>query len=40
VIWIRLGNCSTADIVRLLKERRPEINRFAGDEEAGFLALA
>jgi predicted nuclease of predicted toxin-antitoxin system len=40
VIWIRLGNCSTADIVRLLSERRNEIGRFAADEEAAFLALA
>jgi predicted nuclease of predicted toxin-antitoxin system len=40
VIWIRLGNCSTADIARLLSERRSEIDRFAADEEAAFLALA
>ena len=40
VIWIRLENCSTADIVRLLSERRSEIDRFATDEEAAFLALA
>ncbi len=40
VIWIRLGNCSTADIVRLLSERRSEIDRFVADEEAAFLALA
>src|SRR4029077_3904155 len=40
VIWIRLGNCSTADIVRLLRERRNEIDRFAADEEPAFLALA
>jgi len=39
VIWIRLGNCSTADIVRLLRERRNEIDRFAADEEPAFLAL-
>ena len=40
VIWIRLGNCSTADIARLLSDRRSEIDRFAADEEAAFLALA
>lgn len=40
VIWIRLGNCSTADVVRLLSERSNEIGRFAADEEAAFLALA
>jgi len=40
VIWIRLGNCSTADIIRLLSERHREIARFVADEEAVFLALA
>jgi len=40
VIWIRLGNCSTADIIRLLGERHREIHRFVADEEAAFLALA
>jgi predicted nuclease of predicted toxin-antitoxin system len=40
VIWIRLGNCSTADIIRLLAQRRDEIGRFVADEEAAFLALA
>jgi uncharacterized protein (DUF433 family) len=40
VIWIRLGNCSTADIIGLLRERHNEIERFVVDEEAAFLALA
>jgi predicted nuclease of predicted toxin-antitoxin system len=40
VIWIQLGNCSTADIIRLLAQRRDEIGRFVADEEAAFLALA
>jgi predicted nuclease of predicted toxin-antitoxin system len=40
VIWVRLGNCSTADISRLLRERRDEIARFHADEEVAFLALA
>ena len=40
VIWIRLGNCSTADIIHLLSERHNEIGRFVADEEATFLALA
>jgi predicted nuclease of predicted toxin-antitoxin system len=39
VIWIRLGNCSTAEIIRLLSERRSEIDGFLADEEAAFLAL-
>lgn len=40
VIWIRLGNCSTADIIHLLRGRRSEIHRFVADGEAAFLALA
>ena len=35
--YIRLA---TADVVRLLTERRNEIDRFAADEEAGFFAPA
>jgi predicted nuclease of predicted toxin-antitoxin system len=40
VIWVPLGNCSTDDIIRLLRERRSEIEDFVGHEEAAFLALA
>jgi len=40
VIWIQLGNCSTADVTRLLHERRAQIARFLADEAAAFLALA
>jgi predicted nuclease of predicted toxin-antitoxin system len=40
VIWVRLGNCSTDDVVRLLREHRDEIEAFLQHEEAGFLALA
>ncbi|HBH04709.1 MAG TPA: hypothetical protein DDZ42_22805 [Candidatus Rokubacteria bacterium] len=40
IIWIRLGNCSTDDVIRLLRGRLDEIERFVAHEEAGFLALA
>lgn len=40
VIWIRLGNCSTDDVIRLLRVRREEIEGFLAHEEAAFLALA
>jgi predicted nuclease of predicted toxin-antitoxin system len=40
VIWLRLGNCSTADISNLLISRRAEIERFIDDREAAFLSLA
>ena len=39
VIWIRLGNCSTADIVRLLRFRREQVAAFADTAEVDFLAL-
>ena len=40
VIWIRSGNCSTRDILRLLRARQTEIVGFMADAEAAFLALA
>ncbi|MGH7038798.1 MAG: DUF5615 family PIN-like protein, partial [Stellaceae bacterium] len=40
VIWIRLGNCSTGDIIRLLTERQSDIEAFIADGEASFLDLA
>jgi predicted nuclease of predicted toxin-antitoxin system len=40
VIWIRLGNCSTDEIVLLLRSRSGEIGNFRAQEEAAFLALA
>ena len=39
VIWLRLGNCTTDEIVRLLRAMHNEIDAFRQDEEAGFLAL-
>jgi len=41
VIWVRLGNCSTDDVIRLLLQvRREAIEGFMAHEEAAFLALA
>ncbi len=40
VLWIRLRNCSTDDVIRLLRQRGGEIEAFLQHEEAGFLALA
>lgn len=39
VVWIRLGNCATADIVRLLRFRRDQIIAFVESSETDFLAL-
>jgi hypothetical protein len=39
-LWVRLGSCATQDIIRLLRDRRDDIEAFLQHEEAGFLALA
>lgn len=39
VVWIGLGNCSTADVEELLRSRRGEIVQFLEHPEATFLAL-
>ena len=39
VVWIRLGNCATADVARLLRLRRDDLERFVAHDEAAFLAL-
>jgi predicted nuclease of predicted toxin-antitoxin system len=38
-VWVRLGNCSVADLMRLFRVRHPDLERFATHEEATFLAL-
>lgn len=40
VIWVRLGNCSTAAVANLLRSRSADITAFAADPVASFLALA
>jgi predicted nuclease of predicted toxin-antitoxin system len=39
VVWITMGNCSTADIIRLLRDSRGQIEAFLRHEDAGFFAL-
>jgi predicted nuclease of predicted toxin-antitoxin system len=39
VIWIRLGNCGTADVARLLRARVEHVMAFVADKEVAFLAL-
>jgi predicted nuclease of predicted toxin-antitoxin system len=39
VIWIRLGNCTTADVSRLLRFRSDDIDAFFNHPEAAFLEL-
>ena len=40
VIWIRRGNCTTAEIGDLLRRRSSEITEFGDDDEAAFLAIS
>jgi predicted nuclease of predicted toxin-antitoxin system len=39
VVWIGLGNCSTAEILALLRNRRAALQSFWEDSEAAFLVL-
>lgn len=39
VVWIRRGNCTTEDIVAILREHHVEMLAFETDEERAFLAL-
>ena len=40
VVWIRRGNCSTQEIDALLRAHRDDLQAFANDEAAAFLALS
>jgi len=39
VIWIRRGNCSTDEVLALLRSQHEAITRFEAEAEAAFLAL-
>ena len=39
VVWLRLGNCATADVARLLRDYSEAIGAFAEQEDAAFLAI-
>ena len=39
VVWIRLGNCSTEDIARLLRQHHADLVAFDQHAEATFMAL-
>jgi predicted nuclease of predicted toxin-antitoxin system len=39
VVWLRLGNCPTAEIERLLRSRAIEIAAFVNDPTEAFLVL-
>jgi predicted nuclease of predicted toxin-antitoxin system len=39
VVWLRIGNCATADIARLLRDRVDELRRFEAQGEVTLLEL-
>ena len=39
VVWIRLGNCTTGDVVRLLEHHHRRLLEFDDQPETAFLAL-
>ncbi len=40
VVWVRLGNCSTSDVERLLRRHFGAIEAFYEDDYASFLSLS
>jgi predicted nuclease of predicted toxin-antitoxin system len=40
VVWVRLGNCSTAAVVALLRARQADVLAFDSDPALSFLALS
>jgi predicted nuclease of predicted toxin-antitoxin system len=39
VVWLRVGNCTTADIVELLTDRLDDLRKFEAQDEVTFLEL-
>ena len=39
VVWLRIGNCTTDDVVQLLREHQADLEAFGQQDEATFLAL-
>ena len=40
VVWVRLGNCSTSDVERLMRRHFDAIKSFYEDDYASFLSLS
>jgi predicted nuclease of predicted toxin-antitoxin system len=40
VVWVRLGNCTTAAVATLLQARQSDLLVFEADQVASFLALS
>lgn len=40
IVWVRLGNCSTSDVERLLRRHFDSIKAFHEDADASFLSIS
>jgi predicted nuclease of predicted toxin-antitoxin system len=40
VVWVRLGNCSTSDVEKLLRKSVAAVRLFSEDSHASFLSLS
>ena len=40
VVWVRLGNCSTASVLTLLRARQSDVAMFAADPMESFLVMS
>lgn len=40
IIWVRLGNCTTAQILSLLRTRRADVSAFNDDDTLSFFILS
>jgi predicted nuclease of predicted toxin-antitoxin system len=40
VVWVRIGNCTTTELLDFVRSRADAIRSFAGDPEAAFLVLS
>ena len=40
VVWVRIGNCTTAEVLDFVRSRAEAVRTFAADPEAAFLVLS
>ena len=39
IVWFKRGNCATADVEAIIRQRAVEIKRFADDSDTGVLVI-
>lgn len=40
LVWLKVGNCTTKDLEKLMRDHREEIDQFYSDETTSFLVLS